>query len=114
MGGLQSRSERFGEEKILFFLPAFEPRIVQSVAYSLYIRRHSGVYEERNHHSHEHKKYKHSHFTIKAHRPSLSQYLVVRSYAALDVAISNLDNPGGWIVLTTVSGEDLNFWDIIS
>ena len=103
----------FGEEKIVFFMPAFEPRIVQSVAYSLHSLRHSGVHEQRNHHSHEHKQ-KHSHFTFKAHTPNVSLYLVVSSYATLDVAISNLDNPAGWIVLTTMSGEDLNFWDIIS
>jgi hypothetical protein len=32
LGGPQSQSERFGEEKIILPLPGFEPQNVQSVA----------------------------------------------------------------------------------
>jgi hypothetical protein len=35
------------------------------------------------------------------------------SYSISDVAISNLNSSAGWMVLTTLSGEGLNFWDIM-
>ena len=36
LGGPHSRSERFGKDKNLVSLPAFEPRIVQPVALAIY------------------------------------------------------------------------------
>ena len=45
---------------------------------------------------------KHAHFTFEVHKPNVSQYLLMSlSYSVLDVAISNLNNPAGWMVHTT-------------